>query len=258
MQRLLCPTARLGDRCATAGHCDHRTTRRCATNQSESRLGHRALLVWTSRLCPARRSRDCPFASEHKPRDANQASRTRLLRNGTSTALTGRLAAASRYAAGGCLVVVSADRFEVAAAVSARALDPDPALQLHRTHLRRDPPPSQGHRPPPGQALLRVAGMGGAGSCLPASVGSPSPPPGCGYWPTCAIHCTTHQPTSANRTQHTTPKNRDSANRFRRDRITSPRQTSGTYIKPLLHRKWAPPCDIGMRRRRFAGRRARM
>jgi hypothetical protein len=32
-------------------------------------------------------------------------------------------------------------------AVPARALDPGAALQLHRTHLRRDPSPGQGHRP---------------------------------------------------------------------------------------------------------------
>ena len=32
-------------------------------------------------------------------------------------------------------------------ALPGRAPPPDPALQLHRTHLRRDPPPRQGHRP---------------------------------------------------------------------------------------------------------------
>src|SRR5207244_2788624 len=43
-----------------------------------------------------------------------------------------------------------------------RALDPHPALQLHRTHLRRDPPPGQGHRPAARRAQLPVPGLGGA------------------------------------------------------------------------------------------------
>jgi putative transposase len=45
-------------------------------------------------------------------------------------------------------------------AVPPRALDPDPALQLHRAYLRRDPPPGQGHRPPARRAPLPVPGLG--------------------------------------------------------------------------------------------------
>ena len=41
-----------------------------------------------------------------------------------------------------------------------RASHPDPALQLHRTHLRRDPPPSQSHRPLPRRNLLHQPGLG--------------------------------------------------------------------------------------------------
>ncbi|HSU12253.1 MAG TPA: IS256 family transposase [Pseudonocardia sp.] len=43
---------------------------------------------------------------------------------------------------------------------------PHPALQLHRTHLRRDPPPGQGHRPAPRRDQLRVPGLGGPGPGL--------------------------------------------------------------------------------------------
>ena len=35
--------------------------------------------------------------------------------------------------------------------VPRRASSPHPPLQLHRAHLRRDPPPGQGHRPAPGE-----------------------------------------------------------------------------------------------------------
>ena len=33
-------------------------------------------------------------------------------------------------------------------------------------------------------------------------------------------------------------RNRHNTNGFRRDRIASPTQTSGTYLRPLLHRSW--------------------
>jgi hypothetical protein len=39
-------------------------------------------------------------------------------------------------------------------AVPRHAPPPHPALQLHRAHLRRDPPPHQGHRPAPRRDLL--------------------------------------------------------------------------------------------------------
>jgi putative transposase len=47
-------------------------------------------------------------------------------------------------------------------AVPSRALAPDPALELYRAHLRRDPPTHQGHRPAPQRAFVPVAGVGGA------------------------------------------------------------------------------------------------
>ena len=40
--------------------------------------------------------------------------------------------------------------------------EPHPALQLHRAHLRRDPPAGEGDRPPPWRALLPVARVGRA------------------------------------------------------------------------------------------------
>jgi Transposase, Mutator family len=48
-----------------------------------------------------------------------------------------------------------------------RTLAPHPTLQLHRTHLRPDPPPCQGHRPASRRDQLRVAGLGRAGPGLP-------------------------------------------------------------------------------------------
>lgn len=109
------------------------------------------------------------------------------------------------------------------------------------THLRGIPPPSEGHRPPPGRALLRVAGMGGAGSRLgrlawvrhhpsrAAATGRPAP----------HIARPTNPPPP---TEPSTPRrNRDSANRFRRDRITSPTQTSGTYISHFYTASGTPP-----------------
>jgi transposase-like protein len=49
-----------------------------------------------------------------------------------------------------------------APAIPGRALAPDSSLELHRAHLRRDPPAREGHRPAPRRALLPVAGLGGA------------------------------------------------------------------------------------------------
>ena len=48
-------------------------------------------------------------------------------------------------------------------AVLARTLDPDPGPQLHRTHLRRDLSPCQGHRPTARGAHLPVPGVGRLG-----------------------------------------------------------------------------------------------
>ena len=48
-----------------------------------------------------------------------------------------------------------------------RTPPPDPALQLHRTHLRGDPPQSQGHRPPPRGNLVPQPRLGGPGPGLP-------------------------------------------------------------------------------------------
>ena len=64
-----------------------------------------------------------------------------------------------------------------------RALAPYPALQLHRTHLRRDPPPRQGHRPAPRRDQLRVAGLGRARPGLPwPGAIRVHPEPGRGPW----------------------------------------------------------------------------
>ena len=52
-------------------------------------------------------------------------------------------------------------------AVPRRAPPPDPALQLHRAHLRRDPPPRQGHRPAPRRDQLPHPGLGRPGPGLP-------------------------------------------------------------------------------------------
>jgi len=43
-----------------------------------------------------------------------------------------------------------------------RPPQPHTALQLHRAHLRRDPPPGQGHRPPPRRDQLPHPGLGRA------------------------------------------------------------------------------------------------
>jgi putative transposase len=44
---------------------------------------------------------------------------------------------------------------------------PDPAFELHRADLRRDPPPYQGHRPAPRRDQLPHSRPGRAGPCLP-------------------------------------------------------------------------------------------
>src|SRR4051794_4008883 len=44
----------------------------------------------------------------------------------------------------------------------AGALDPGPAFQLHRAHLRRDPPPGEGHRPATRRDQLPRPGLGRA------------------------------------------------------------------------------------------------
>ena len=51
-------------------------------------------------------------------------------------------------------------------AVPRRAPSPRPALQLHRAHLRRDPPPHQGHRPAPRRDQLPHPGLGRPGPGL--------------------------------------------------------------------------------------------
>jgi transposase-like protein len=52
-------------------------------------------------------------------------------------------------------------------ALPARASPPDPALQLHRTHLRRDPPPRQGHRPAAQRGQLPQPRLGRPRPCQP-------------------------------------------------------------------------------------------
>jgi hypothetical protein len=52
-------------------------------------------------------------------------------------------------------------------ALPRRAPPPHPALQLHRAHLRRDPPPHQGHRPSPRRDQLPHLGLGRPGPRLP-------------------------------------------------------------------------------------------
>ena len=52
-------------------------------------------------------------------------------------------------------------------AVPRRAPPPRPALQLHRAHLRRDPPPHQGHRPAPRRDQLPHPSLGRPGPGLP-------------------------------------------------------------------------------------------
>src|SRR6266704_1114821 len=52
-------------------------------------------------------------------------------------------------------------------ALPRRAPPPHPALQLHRTHLRRDPPPGQGHRAPARRDQLPHPGVGRARPGLP-------------------------------------------------------------------------------------------
>jgi type I restriction-modification system DNA methylase subunit len=51
-------------------------------------------------------------------------------------------------------------------ALPGRAPPTDPALQLHRTHLRRNPPPRQSHRPLPRRDLLHQPGLGRPGPRL--------------------------------------------------------------------------------------------
>src|SRR5450759_1975786 len=46
-------------------------------------------------------------------------------------------------------------------------LESDPALQLHRADLWRDPPPGEGHRPAARRAQLHLAGLGGPGPGQP-------------------------------------------------------------------------------------------
>src|SRR6201998_1825560 len=46
-------------------------------------------------------------------------------------------------------------------------------------------------------------------------------------------------------------RNRHNTNGFRRDRIASPTQTSGTYLRPLLHRSWDATVEIGKTTRPF-------
>ena len=52
-------------------------------------------------------------------------------------------------------------------ALPRRAPQADPALQLHRAHLRRDPPPGQGHRPAPRRDQLPQPRLGRPGPRLP-------------------------------------------------------------------------------------------
>jgi transposase-like protein len=52
-------------------------------------------------------------------------------------------------------------------AVPRRAPQPHPALQLHRAHLRRDPPPHQGHRPASRRNQLPHPHLGRSGPGLP-------------------------------------------------------------------------------------------
>src|SRR5690349_5916835 len=52
-------------------------------------------------------------------------------------------------------------------AVPRGAPQPRPAFELHRADLRRDPPPHQGHRPPPRRDLLPHPATGGPGPGLP-------------------------------------------------------------------------------------------
>jgi len=51
------------------------------------------------------------------------------------------------------------------------ALAPDPALQLHRADLRRDPPAGQSHRPAPRRAFLPEPGVGRVGPGQPRLAG---------------------------------------------------------------------------------------
>jgi len=52
-------------------------------------------------------------------------------------------------------------------AVPRRAPPPHPPFQLHRARLRRNPPQSQGHRPPPWPDQLPRPGLGRARPCRP-------------------------------------------------------------------------------------------
>ena len=52
-------------------------------------------------------------------------------------------------------------------AVPRRASQADPALQLHRAHVRGDPPPGQGHRPVPRRGQLPQPRLGRPGPGLP-------------------------------------------------------------------------------------------
>ena len=82
-----------------------------------------------------------------------------------------------------------------------RAPPPNPALQLHRTHLRRDPPPRKGDRPIARRGILPQPRVGGAGPRLPRlarHVDDTDREPG--YWPIYATSCSTRRPRSADPT----------------------------------------------------------
>jgi hypothetical protein len=90
---------------------------------------------------------------------------------------------------------------------AARALDPGAPLQLHRAHLRRDPPPGQGDRAPARRALLHLAGVGGARSRLRRVARVHHDPRlHSGYCRICAAACMIHSPNSRNGIRHNTPK----------------------------------------------------
>ena len=97
-------------------------------------------------------------------------------------------------------------------AVPRRAPPPDPAFQLHRAHLRRDPPPGQGHRPAPRRDQLPHPGLGRPGPRQPRLARRQHhDPAACGCCRTCAARCSNHPPAAATH-RHRQPARRSPRN----------------------------------------------
>ena len=225
-------------------HRDHRTTRRRATESESGPPRHRAAPGSDRPLHVRHRAVPLRFGAES--RNANQHQRHTLLRNSTQHNAHGAASAAYPITQRRCPTsLCSADRSEIAAAdFAGTSTGSDPALQLHRTHLRRDPPAGSRSSATSPASTPCVSLAASCWQCLDSlgrlASGSPSPPPRApaGLQPTCATLHDHQPPPPPTDYPATTPKTAIAPTEFRRDRITSPRQKIGRYISATYTRKW--------------------